>query len=131
MLEFRDQYIVVFVKTINTTLTVQGRKKIKINIDTVTFRGKSFHIDTKTVAYRVKNKFIYLINIDGGQQVVFMSDEDKIKNSELANLVVEKKVVAQLVAGLVTVGKQPWVVIIIALALGICLGYIIGNALPL
>lgn len=131
MLEFKDQYVAVFVKTINGVITIQGRKKFKINIDVVTFRGKSFHVDTKTVSYRVKNKFVYLINLDGGQQVVFMNDDDKVKNSELANLVVEKKVIAQLVAGLVSVGKQPWVVIIIALALGICLGYIIGNALPL
>lgn len=133
MFEIKDQYVAVFVKRINRVLTVQGRKKFKINIEHLTFRGKSYHIDTRLVSYRNKNKFLYQIDIDTGQQIVFenKAEADEVKDSDLANLVVEKKVVAQLVAGLVSVGKIPWIWGVVFIALGVAVGYIIGNVLPL
>jgi hypothetical protein len=131
MLEIKDQYIAVFAKTINGVVTVQGKKKFKIHIDHLSFKGKSFRIDTKIVSYRNKNKFIYLIDIDNGQQIIFKDKEEIIKNSELANLIVEKKVIAQLVSGLVSVGKVPWVWAVVFIAVGLPVGYILGNIFPI
>lgn len=131
MLEIKDQYVAVFVKTINKVVTIQGKKKFKVDAQHLTFRDKSYNVDTKTVSYRNKNKFIYMVDIDGGQQVIFENKEDKVKNPELANLIVEKKIVSQLVAGLVSVGKTAWFPLIICILMGLAFGYIMGNAIPL
>lgn len=126
----KDKYKVRFLKRINDTPTFIGQRIIKPNSETVEYRKKSYPIDTSKCAYRFKNQYIFLVDVDEGQLPLGKSQMNV--STSLIDLVVRQSIGKQLVSGLEK-GSTLGITImqmIIYICLGLAVGYIIGQFLP-
>lgn len=126
----QDQYIAIFTKTIINTVTIQGKKRFKLPIETITFRKHSFQIDTRWLTYRNKNKFVYFIDVDKGQ-MSFQKFKEQVENPKLMDKVLNGHIISDLVSGLASVGTIPWTWGIVFIAVGLPIGIILGWIFPI
>ncbi len=128
----KDSYVAIFTKDINGTITFQGKKKFKATAENITYRKKTFPIDTKKVTYRNRGRFIYFIDVDFGQLVFHSEKWENTRlqiSTELIDMICERRTISQLVSGLVSADKKDWITIIIVLALGLVIGLVLGQNL--
>lgn len=129
----REHYRVLYMRRISGILTIVGRKNIKPSTETVNFKGKTFEIDFAHPYYRNKKRVLFAIDVDLGTQILDAETKDDRFSPALMDGIITDKIVEQVVS---TVNREklmtgPIIFIIMALALGICLGYIIGSYYPM
>jgi hypothetical protein len=131
ILDWPDKRSIWYVRHIVGVPTVVKKKKnIKTSISQVKFRDKVFTFDISKPAFRWKNYWYYLVDIDSGQ-MWFGSPPPAIA-PELLDAVLVRKLGQQLVSALETASIfQNLVMILVFIGLGIAIGYIMGNFVPM
>jgi hypothetical protein len=121
---------VLFMRTMAGTPTVLNRKQLKGNSNEISYAKNNFDFDSGNPAFRSKDTFYYGMDIERGQ-LSFGKAKDSLL-PELRFKILKKGLVSQLVSGLDTKGLAG-IIMYILLAGGAfgCLGYIIGNVLPI
>ena len=126
----KDRRRILFVRLQSGILTVLKKKNIMGSTKMVSFLKNTFDIDTGKPAFRSKNTFYYLVDIQKGQ-LWFESSEPPISPS-IIHKVLKESTVSQLVSGLDTRGMMGSILyLIIGIAIGALGGYIIGNLAPM
>jgi len=130
MIIFKDRRIVKFVKDVSGGCTVIASKKISPTADRVTFKNLTFAFDVAKPSYRVGRTFIYLVDVKNGQ-LQFHPGMMPVSARLMQRIMVEE-VVSQLVAGLKKFDVwNTLLYLIMGLGMGIPLGYILGNFVPI
>lgn len=126
-----DKRKVFFMKDIANVRTIIGRKKVKVTNKYVPFNKNLFPIDTSKPTYRNKNRFMYMIDIDAGQ-LQFESDKC-VPNDDLFDMIFHNQIVKQLVSALekTKISGEAIIIALALLGLGLAIGYILGNGIPL
>jgi hypothetical protein len=126
----RDKYVIAFCKGTAKLPIIIGRKRVKANAELVKFKKHIYPIDIKTPSYKRRSAFVYLYDIDDGQQKLTGNNQEFSK--VLTDATFTDHIGQQLVAGLgkPTMAKDIFLAIICVL-MGLAFGYILGNALPL
>jgi len=93
-----DKRKVIFITKISETYTAIFQKSLKGRTEHIGFRGKLYPINLNYPAYRLKNMFLYFIDIQEGQ-VQFESAGNQIP-TQLLDAVIEQQLGKQLVSGL-------------------------------
>lgn len=126
-----NKYYAIFISKINSIPTIVNKKQIRADISQVTYKNKSYAIDTNSPSYQEGRKFVYFIDLKGGQ--IGLSDSDFEINPEIRKKFFSDKIIQQLVSGL---DKSPlismdMIIMLILMGFGIAVGYIIGNYVPI
>lgn len=126
----KDKRRVLFVKHLSGIPTVLTKKLKKGFVRQVNIAENNFDFDSTKPAFRSKNTFYYLVDIDKGQ-LDFVIPPDPA-SPELRYKILKKGLVSQLVSGLDTKGLTEMILyILLAGAAFGFMGYIIGNVLPI
>src|SRR4030042_4497801 len=129
-LDKTDKHKVKFVRMISGFPDVIKTKKIKKFVTEVTLRDNTFAIDFNKPSYREKNTFYYLFDVSKGQMFFNLSDFGGPKG--LTYLILRRSLIRQLVSGMEKrkLGEV-LIFILLAIGVGVSLGYILGNVLPM
>lgn len=126
----KDKHKVLYVQKVSGISTVVKTRRINPIRVSISFKDRSFPFYSNTPAFRRKNTFFYIVDTLTGQ--LNLTDADNKLTPEIMDKVIKKNVVQQLVSGL---EATPWstliVYIILALGMGVSLGYILGNFVPI
>jgi len=126
----KDKRIIIFVSEISGIRSAVGKKKVKPHEDSVKYRGRTFPFDINNPIIRRKNKFIYYVDIRTGQCQI--SKQDVPINPKLFDLLISHEIIAQIVGAMKKRMKfEEIVILILGIGLGIAVGYIIGNYVPM
>lgn len=127
-----DKYKVKFVHMVSEVPHVLSTRKIKKFQTTVSEKGMAFTIDYNQPAFRQKNTFFYMIDIDKGQLLINAHESQKIVSPEATHMVIKRSGIRQLVMSMEKRKMADIVVYIIISAIaGILGGFIIGNVFPM
>jgi hypothetical protein len=126
----KDKYVIAFCKGTANLPIIIGKKKVRASAELVKFKKHIYPIDIKVPTYKRKSSFIYLYDIDDGQQKLMGNQQEFSK--VLTDATFTDHIGQQLVAGL---GKPSFtkdiLLSIVCILMGLAFGYILGNALPL
>lgn len=126
----KDKRRVLFVKPLSGIPSILTKKAMKGRTKQVNFAQSNFDFDSSKPAFRSKNTFYYLVDIERGQLNFDVPIEPV--SPELRFKVLKKGLVSQLVSGLDTKGLAEMLIyILLAGAAFGFMGYIIGNVLPI
>ena len=125
-----DKYVVIFMKIVAGVPHELKRKRIKPYITKVSFRNFSAPFIIETPTYRRRNTYYYQFDIEKGQ--MFSVGTKSPIDLAFMNLILEGSTIKQLVSSVERV-KIGMVIIymIMGIAMGAGLGYIIGNFAPM
>ena len=132
---FGDRRKVLFVRNIRGTMSVVGKQlDVKTTTTKVTIRkGKETHtfkLDISRPSVRNKRNWIYFVDIVNGQ--IDFGETVSPVSSDAIDMFTFKPTIKQLVAGIEKPDFMNYIVyILLALGMGIPLGYIIGNLVPI
>lgn len=126
----KDKYVIAFCKGTAQLPIIIGKKKVKATSDLVRYKKHTYPIDLHTPTYKRKSSFVYLFDIDEGQQKLKSNEQEFSK--VLTDATFTDQIGKQLVAGL---GKPSMsgdlIVGILCIIMGVAIGYILGNLLPM
>lgn len=126
-----DKRKVHFVKSIANVPTRIKTRKIKSPGRYITFKNHTFEFDIAKPAYRIRNIFYYIVDIDKGQ-ICFPEAAINASAPELLDKIVRRSLAKQLVS---SVEKMPLsevlLYILLSVGMGAGLGYILGNFFPM
>lgn len=127
---FQDKRVVIWVRTINGLPTEVMRKRIKSTKDKVEFRKLSWPFDVGKPSFRSGRTFYYLADVKKGQ---LQFSETKLEISpELIDTILNRSTIKQLVSGLKAQNLAGTLLyLLMGLGMGIPIGYILGNILPM
>lgn len=121
---------VLFIRYMSGVPSVLTRKQVRGNSKQINFAVSNFDFDSAKPLFRSRNTFYYGVDIEKGQ--VMLSNSNTTITPELRYKVLKKGIVSQLVSGLDVKGfGQIILYILLAGSAFGCLGYIIGNVLPI
>lgn len=125
----KDKYRILYLKTVSGIPSVRYKRDISPNVVQAGLKGKPFDFDIKRPAYRIKNRFIYFVDVDIGQ--LFLYEEKSTVSPQLRNSI-KREVVKQLVSGLENPPLfQNLALLLLCLGFGVVCGYILGLAFPI
>jgi hypothetical protein len=131
-LDRNDKYKVKFVHMVSEVPHVLSTRKVKKFQSSVSEKGMTFTLDWNQPAYRQKNTFFYMIDIEKGQLLINARDEQKVVSPEATHMVIKRSGIRQLV---MSMEKRKMGEIILYVILGVIAGvlggYILGNVLPM
>jgi hypothetical protein len=122
----KDKYFVYFVSNLNGLFNVIDRKRITLKKNEVSYRKKTYILDFEKVLLRNRKKVYFMQEIDG-QQKTLGEIGGKVVSPTLIDMIVRQHIGSQIVAGLNTGMNIAWIQVIIGLAIGTPLGWIIGQ----
>jgi hypothetical protein len=126
----KDKFVVKYMQKVSGILTVIQTRRINPTRVSIAYKDRSFPFYANIPSYRSKNTFVYLIDVFEGQ--LKLKDADATPNPEVMHKVLKKNVIQQLVSGLEsTPFSQLLIYILLSVGLGISLGYIFGNFIPI
>ena len=131
-LDTNDKYRLILFRRVSGALNVIKQRKIKIQANEVSYRGKLWPLDIAQPIYRRKNTFYYMVDVMKGQITVTERElHAKEVPPDMLEAILYKSVVAQTVSGLEHPKLGP-VIVYVILTAGMCLavGYIIGTYFP-
>ena len=127
-----DKYKVKFVHMVSEVPHVLSTRTVKKFQTSVSEKGMTFTIDFNQPAFRQKNTFFYMIDIEKGQLLINARDEQKVVSPEATHMVIKRSGIRQLV---MSMEKRKMGEIILYVILGVIAGmlggYIVGNILPI
>jgi hypothetical protein len=122
----KDKNKLLYVRQKSGILTVTASRKISMSEKLVGMKGHQFAFDSSKPAFRIKNTFYYVVDLEKGQL-----DFDKNKKAfspKLWDAIMNQHIVKDLVSGLQNVQfKQMVFYLLIGIAIGTPIGYIIGQ----
>lgn len=125
-----DRRKVLFVRSMSGVPSILTRKYVKGNRKQIDYIKDNFDFDSSRPAFRSRNTFYYLVDIQKGQMHLTQPSEPFIP--ALRFKILKKGLVSQLVSGLDTKGLAEMLIyILLAGAAFGFMGYIIGNILPI
>jgi hypothetical protein len=127
---FKDSRKCLFGKTVSGVFNVAGSKSIRITEKHVVWKGTTFPIDTAKPAYRRKSKWIYLIDLDMGQQT--LGEEELSISPILFDLEFNNHITKDLLSrlGKVKLSTEAIIMILMAFGMGMPLGYVLCILFP-
>jgi len=126
----KDRRKVYYIRKTSGVPTVLNTRIINPDSETVKYRDSLFPIDIGNPAFKIKNTFVYVVDITTGQ--LNLGNSEKVKSPSLLRQLIMRNLAKQLVTGLE--GKPAMeiiIIIILALIVGVCLGYFVGNIAPM
>lgn len=133
--EKADRRRVVFVRVIAGVVTIIGKKRTKHTAKQIYFRGQQYPLDIMRPAYRRKNVFVYVIDIEeqgGGQMQFGVEEHTKKMPKHLYDIMFKHEAIRQCILALEATGIGNWIwPILLGAIMGLFGGYILGNAVPL
>ena len=125
-----DKYKVKFVRMISGVPSVVSIRRIKRFETSVSVKGMSFAIDFDAPTYRQKNTLYYVFDVELGQ-MQFIPPEPGVYPA-LNHLLLKRAGIRQLVMGMEKRKLADILIyIILAIAVGIMGGYLLGLAFPM
>jgi len=131
----KDKRRVAFVRKISGTYQVIG-KPLKLTASQKTVRlsvgknSQTYEINMGIPTFRQRMIWYYFVDIEKGQ--IAFEKIDTTKSNELLDTFVSRRTIEQLVAGIEKPQFMAYLVyILLTLGMGIPLGYIIGNLIPM
>jgi hypothetical protein len=125
----KDKRKIFYVRNMNGILSVLMRKNLKINAVTAGLKGRTFPFDIGRPAFRNKNTFYYIVDVEKGQ-INFNTDIKPPVAPELWDAVMNRHIIKDLVSSLES--PEIWaslLYIILALVAGLGLGAVLGMKL--
>jgi len=122
----RDKRRLLYIRTISGVPTVIRRKKIKGNLIKFTYNKRTFPFDMSRPAFRIKNTFFYICDVNKGQ-LHFDIDVKSVVAPELLDAILNRHIVKDLVSGLENPAILGYLIyVILGAGLGLSVGYILG-----
>ena len=125
----KDIRRILYVKKISGVLSQIKSKKISGNVTQIRVGKKTFNFDIGNPLFRRRNKFFYFVDVDRGQ--LSLNENIEQVSPEIMDAILSENVVKQIVGSLRQATIESWFMIVIYIGLGVAVGYIIGNAVPI
>jgi hypothetical protein len=136
MINWYDRKIIYYVKENSGFYSVvKTTKSSMLNsnkiINYAGMKGKTFPFDMGKPAFRKKNRWFYFVDVDRGQLQILKKDKESL-SSQLLDQIVKKELGKQLVSALESPPISGYIlVVLLGAGLGIAIGYILGNFVPM
>jgi uncharacterized membrane protein YraQ (UPF0718 family) len=124
----KTKYRIVFVRKEYNTMNAVFIKTMKIPVEKIKMGNKCYIIDYSNPFYNVKNKKVYFINIDTGNQMIFDEIKKEVNPLELDNII-GNNLITQLTKGVMDNTKEKIITIFIGILIGGLIGYIIATSI--
>ena len=126
----KDKNKLLYARNKGGILTVVSSKKISMNVTLVGTKGHQFAFDSSKPLFRIRNTFFYIVDLKNGQ--LTFDKPTKPFSPKLWDAIMNQHIIKDLVSGLQNVQfKQMIFYLIIGIAIGTPVGYILGNVLGL
>ncbi len=128
MFNKRKRYIAVFLIKEQNTYTIVNRKIFNPTLDSIEHKGNTYIINSGNPTYSKGLNLYFFIERDSKKQLLFVRSKNKGNDTEIIDLIMSKKIIKQLTSELGGIDfKTILLYLVIGLALGGMIGYIIGT----
>ena len=128
MFNKRKKYIAVFLMKEQNTYNIIGRKLFKPTSDSLNYKGNSYIFKVSTPTYSKGLKLFFFLDMESKKQLLFVKNKSDDIDTEVIDLILSKKIIKQLTSELGGIDfKITIFYLIIGLAIGGMIGYIIGS----
>lgn len=123
----QKKYFAVFTKNEYEVQNVVGIKKITSTTDKVSYKNKTYIVQTEFPSYIKGKKIFYFFNLKEGQLLFNKTSVNSVINPEIIDSILSKNIINQLTSNLNSKWKVELPLMIFSCLFGAMLGFIIGN----
>ena len=125
----KKKYIIVLVQEQQGIYSILKKRRFNPIEPKITYKKHAYIVDVNTPSYSKGLKFFYFVDIKQGQ-LTYYQDVNSDSNPEIVDMVLYKKIVAQLTSNMSGDAiKLNIITLAVGAVMGGLLGYIIGGAI--
>lgn len=126
---FKKRYVMVLVQEQQGIFSILKKRRFNPIKPQITYKKHAYTVDVNTPSYSIGLNFYYFVDITQGQ-LTFYKDVESDANAEIVDMILYKKIIAQLTSNLSgDAYKLNIITLIIGAVMGGLLGYILGGSM--